>query len=50
MIFGYARVSTDSQKLDLQLDALLKSGIKKKISIQIFLLVQNPNEKAWIFF
>jgi DNA invertase Pin-like site-specific DNA recombinase len=30
MVFGYARVSTAEQSLDLQLDALLKEGIKQK--------------------
>ena len=30
MLFGYARISTDSQNLDLQIDALLKSGVKQK--------------------
>jgi len=30
MIFGYARVSTAEQNLDLQLDAFLKEGIDKK--------------------
>lgn len=30
MEFGYVRVSTKSQKTDLQIDALLKSGVKPK--------------------
>jgi len=30
MIFGYARVSTSDQSLNLQIDALLKEGIEKK--------------------
>ncbi|MBN4062911.1 recombinase family protein [Alkaliphilus sp. AH-315-G20] len=30
MIFGYARVSTAEQKLDLQIDALLKYGIDER--------------------
>lgn len=30
MLFGYARVSTETQKLHLQMDALLKYGIDKK--------------------
>ncbi|GAA0725733.1 recombinase family protein [Aquimarina litoralis] len=30
MIFGYARVSTEEQSLDLQLDALLKDGVSEK--------------------
>ncbi|WP_418501580.1 recombinase family protein [Flagellimonas sp.] len=30
MVFGYARVSTMEQSLDLQLDALLKEGIQQK--------------------
>ncbi len=30
MLFGYARISTPSQKFDLQIDALLKAGVKEK--------------------
>ncbi len=30
MVFGYARVSTAEQSLDLQLDALLKEGVEQK--------------------
>lgn len=30
MIFGYARVSTEEQSIDLQMDALLKEGILEK--------------------
>lgn len=30
MVFGYARVSTADQSLNLQLDALLKEGVEKK--------------------
>jgi DNA invertase Pin-like site-specific DNA recombinase len=30
MVFGYARVSAMEQRLDLQLDALLKEGIPQK--------------------
>ncbi len=30
MIFGYARVSTNEQNLDLQIDVFLKEGIKVK--------------------
>ncbi|MBC7000342.1 recombinase family protein [Cytophaga sp. FL35] len=30
MVFGYARVSTAEQNLNLQIDALLKEGIKEK--------------------
>lgn len=30
MIFGYARVSTNEQNLDLQIDSFLKEGIKEK--------------------
>jgi len=34
MVFGYARVSTMEQSLDLQLDALLKEGIPKRTFTQ----------------
>ncbi|WP_024773066.1 recombinase family protein [Aquimarina macrocephali] len=30
MLFGYARISTPSQKFDLQIDALLKEGVNEK--------------------
>jgi len=30
MLFGYVRVSTKSQNPNLQIDALLKEGVKEK--------------------
>lgn len=30
MVFGYARVSTEEQSINLQIDALLKEGIAEK--------------------
>jgi DNA invertase Pin-like site-specific DNA recombinase len=30
MKFGYARISTDTQKIDLQIDALLRAGVEKE--------------------
>ncbi len=30
MLFGYVRKSNESQKLNLQIDALLKYGVKEK--------------------
>ena len=30
MLFGYVRKSTESQKLDLQIDALLEYGVLQK--------------------
>ena len=37
MNYGYARISTINQHIDRQIEALLKSGIKKKI----FILIMN---------
>lgn len=36
MLFGYARISIPSQKFDLQIDALLKAGEKKRIFTKMF--------------
>ncbi len=31
MLFGYARISTPAQKFDLQIDVLLRTGVKENI-------------------
>ena len=33
MVFGYVRVSTEEQSINLQLDVLLKAGVNEKTSI-----------------
>lgn len=35
MIFGYARISTEEQNLDMQVDALTKFGVEKIYKVKL---------------
>jgi DNA invertase Pin-like site-specific DNA recombinase len=35
MIFGYARVSTEEQNLNMQIDSLTRFGVEKMVLVQI---------------
>jgi hypothetical protein len=45
MLFGYARVSTDDQRLDLQHDALIRAGVERDRIFEDKLLLKIPPQE-----
>lgn len=46
-LFGYARVSTSQQSLDIQIGVLRDAGVKANVYLQIKHQASLPTEKVW---